>query len=101
MNHSQLTEVQATNLRTLIAVRLELERDTADTCRAYALDPKTAERLRQLSVEGMWALVHAVGQVGLFVARDDLAALVDAPPTVAGALAAAHPARPAVLPSTR
>lgn len=101
MDHSQLTEVQATNLRTLIAVRLGLERDIADTCRAYALDPKSAERLRLLSVESMWALVHAVGQVSLFVARDDLAALVDAPPSVAGALAAAHPPRPAVLPSAR
>lgn len=101
MDHSQLTEVQSTNLRTLIAVRLGLERDTADTCRAYGLDPRTAERLRLLSVEGMWALVHSVGQVGLFVARDDLGALVDAPPAVAGALAAAHPARPAVPPSAR
>lgn len=96
MDHSQLSEVQATNLRTLMAVRLGLEQDATDTCRAYALCPRAAERLRLLSVEGIWALVHAVGQVSLFIARDDLAALVDAPPAVAGALAAAHPPRPAV-----
>jgi len=101
MDHSQLTDLQATNLRTLIAIRLGLERDTADTCRAFALDPRAAERLRSLSVESMWELVHAVGQVSLFIARDDLAALVDAPPSVAGALAAAHPPRPAPLPSAR
>ena len=101
MDNSQLTEIEATNLRTLIAIRLGLERDEADTCRAYALDPRTAERLRTLSLEGLWALVHAVGQVSLFIARDDLASLVDAPPSVAGALAAAHPPRPAIRPTTR
>lgn len=96
-----LTEVQSTNLRTLIAVRLGLERDAADTCRAYALDPKTAERLRLLSLERLWSLVHTVGEVSLFIARDDLAALMDAPPSIAGALAAAHPPRAPVLPAAR
>lgn len=100
MDNTPLTEVQTTNLRTLIAIRLGLERDAADTCRAYALDSKAAERLRSLSVERLWALVHAVGQVSLFVARDDLAALIDAPPSVAGALAAAHPPRSINAPST-
>lgn len=90
-----LTEVQAINLRTLVAIRLGLERDAVDTCRAYALDPRTAERLRLLSVEHLWSLVHTVGQVSLFVARDDLAALMNAPPSIAGALAAAHPPRAA------
>ena len=93
-----LTEVQSTNLRTLIAIRLGLERDAADTCRAYALDPKTAERLRSLSVEHLWSLVHTVGQVSLFIARDDLAALMEAPPSIAGVLAAAHPPRAPVAP---
>lgn len=101
MTHSLLTEVQTTNLRTLIAIRLGLERDAVDTCRMFALDPNTAERLRALSLERLWALVHTVGQVSLFVARDDLAALIDAPCPIAGALAAAHPPRPALLPSTR
>ena len=90
-----LTDVQSTNLRTLMAIRLGLECDAADTCRAYALDSGTAERLRVLSIERLWSLVHTVGQVSLFVARDDLGALMDAPPSVAGALAAAHPPRPA------
>lgn len=101
MTHPPLTEVQTTNLRTLITIRLGLERDAVDTCRMFALDPNTAERLRTLSLERLWALVHVVGQVSLFVARDDLAALIDAPCAIAGALAAAHPARPALVPSTR
>ena len=88
MTHPPLTEVQTTNLRTLITIRLGLERDAVDTCRMFAL-------------ERLWALVHVVGQVSLFVARDDLAALIDAPCAIAGALAAAHPARPALVPSTR
>lgn len=93
-----LTEVQSSNLRTLIAIRLGLERNAADTCRAYALDAKTAERLRSLSVEHLWSLVHTVGQVSLFVARDDLAVLMEAPPSIAGVLAAAHPPRAPVAP---
>ncbi|TXH53026.1 MAG: hypothetical protein E6Q93_20060 [Burkholderiaceae bacterium] len=101
MNHSQLTEVQTTNLRTLIAIRLGLERDSVDTCRMFALDPNTAERLRALSIDHLWSLVYAVGQVSLFVARDDLAALIDAPSVVAGALAAAHPPRPSLAPTAR
>jgi len=99
MDNSSLTEVQSTNLRTLIAIRLGLERDVADTCRAYALDPGTAERVRALSVERLWTFVHAVGQVSLFVARDDLGALIDAPTAIAGALAAARPPRSADAPS--
>lgn len=101
MTHSPLTEVQTTNLRTLIAIRLGLERDAVDTCRMFALDLSTAERLRTLSLERLWALVYVVGQVSLFVARDDLAALIDAPSAIAGALAAAHPPRPALVPTTR
>lgn len=101
MTHSPLTEVQTTNLRTLIAIRVGLERDTVDTCRMFALDPNTAERLRSLPLERVWALVHTVGQVSLFVARDDLAALIDAPCTIAGALAAAHSPRPALVPPSR
>lgn len=93
MHNLPLTEVQTTNLRTLIAIRLGLERDAVDTCRIFALDPGTAERLRALSLERLWALVHAVGQASLFVARDDLAALIDAPSIIAGALAAARPPR--------
>lgn len=101
MTHLPLTEVQTTNLRTLIAIRVGLERDAVDTCRMFSLDTNTAERLRTLSLERLWALVHAVGQVSLFVARDDLATLIDAPPPITGALAAAHPPRPALASSTR
>lgn len=101
MTHLPLTEVQTTNLRTLIAIRLGLERDAVDTCRMFSLDTNTAERLRTLSPERLWALVHAVGQVSLFIARDDLAALIDAPSPITGALAAAHPPRPALVPSAR
>lgn len=100
MTHSPLTEVQTTNLRTLIAIRLGLERDAVDTCRMFSLDAATADRLRALSIEGLWALVYAVGQVSLFVARDDLAALIEAPLAIAGALAAAHPPRPAPVSPT-
>lgn len=93
MNHPPLTDVQAANLRTLIAVRLGLERDAVDTCRIFALSPRAAERLKGLQVEQLWSLVQAIGQTSLFVPRDDLVALIDAPPSVAGALAAAHTPR--------
>jgi hypothetical protein len=101
MHDSPLTEVQAANLRTLITVRLGLERDIVDTCRMFALDPRTAEQLRALPLDQLWTLVYAVGQVSLFVARDDFASLLSSPSTVAGALAAAHPPRPAPTSATR
>jgi hypothetical protein len=79
MNQAPLTDVQSTNLRTLLALRVGLERDTVDTCRMFALHPQAAERLRALPLERMWVLVHAIGQTSLFVPRDDLVALIDAP----------------------
>lgn len=93
MHDSPLTEVQDANLRTLITIRVGLERDTVDTCRMFALDPRTAERLRTLPLDRLWDLVHSIGQVSLFIARDDLGSLLDSPPSVAGALAAAHAPR--------
>ncbi len=93
MHH--LTDIQTTNLRTLYAVRLGLERDAVDTCRMFSLHPRLADQLRALQPEQMCALVHAVGQISIFVPRDDLAALLEAPLQLVGALAAAHPPRPA------
>jgi hypothetical protein len=94
MHDSPLTEVQDVNLRTLILIRVGLERDSVDTCRMFALDRSTADQLRTMPLDRLWTLVHAVGPVSLFVARDDLGRLLASPPCVAGPLAAAHAARP-------
>lgn len=94
MCNLQLSDVQATNLQLLYAIRLGIERDLVDTCRKYVLTPEQAERLRAIPLEGLWPLVHALGDTSLFVPRCDLVALVDAPAALAGTLAAAHPPGP-------
>ena len=93
-----LTDVQSTNLQILYSIRLGMERDLVGTCRKFGLVASLAERLRAMTPEELWALVHAIGQTSLFVPRDDFVALIDAPPALAGTLAAAHPPRPAPRP---
>lgn len=90
-----LTDVQATNLQILYSIRLGIERDLVGTCRKFGLVASLAERLRAMTPEELWALVHAIGQTSLFVPRDDMGALIDAPVTLVGTLAAAHPPCPA------
>ena len=90
----QLSEVQATNLQWLHAIRLGLERDAVGTCRKFCLQPAQAEALRALPQEHLWVLVCAVGQTSLFVARSDLIDLLTAPTDIAGILAAARPPVP-------
>lgn len=94
MSNLQLSDVQATNLQLLYAIRLGIERDLVDTCRKFFLTPDQAERLRVIPPEGLWPLVHALGDTSLFVPRCDLVTLVDVPAALAGMLAAAHPPCP-------
>jgi len=88
MSHLLLSDVQATNLRLLYAIRLGAERDMVETCRKFCLSAEQAKRLGALTAEGLWTLVHAVGQVSLFIPRSDLIELMDAHPALAGTLAA-------------
>ncbi|WP_406625187.1 hypothetical protein [Acidovorax sp. SDU_ACID1] len=90
MCHLLLSDVQATNLRMLYAIRLGAERDKVETCRKFSLNAEQAERLLTITPEGLWTLVHAVGQTSLFIPRSDLVQLLDAPPALVGTLAAAH-----------
>ncbi|UEC01759.1 hypothetical protein [Burkholderia vietnamiensis] len=91
MCHLLLSDVQATNLRMLYAIRLGTEHDMVETCRKFSLNVEQAERLRSITPEGLWTLVHAVGQTSLFIPRSDLIQLIDAPSALAGTLAAVHP----------
>lgn len=90
----QLSDVQATNLQLLYAIRLGMERDLVDTCRRFGLHALQAKRLREMTSEALWAAVHAIGNTSLFVPRSDIIALLDAPEALAGTLAAAHPPTP-------
>ncbi|MCL4182346.1 MAG: hypothetical protein KJ011_02760 [Burkholderiaceae bacterium] len=89
-----LSDVQATNLQLLYAIRLGMERDLVDTCRRFGLHARQAARLREMSSEALWAAVHAIGNTSLFIPRSDIIALLEAPQVLAGTLAAAHPPTP-------
>ena len=95
MCHLLLSDVQSTNLQLLHAILVGTERDIVETCRKFSLHAALAERLRTMSPAEVWSLVHAVGQTSLFVPRADLVALIDAPPALAGTLAAARSPLPA------
>lgn len=94
MSNLHLSDVQATNLQLLYAIRLGTEGDLVGTCRKFCLDAEQAERLRSMTPDGIWTLVLAVGQTSLFIPRSDFIQLLDAPPALVGTLAAAHPPAP-------
>lgn len=94
MHHKPLSDVQSTNLQLLYAIRLGMECDLVGTCRKFCLHSDQAERLRAMTPEELWTLVHAIGQTSLFVPRSDIVALIDAPAMLAGTLAAARPPSP-------
>ena len=91
MYHLLLSDVQSTNFQLLHAILVGTERDMVETCRKFNLHAAQAERLRAMNPAEVWNLVHAVGQISLFVPRADLVALIDSPPALAGTLAAARP----------
>jgi hypothetical protein len=91
MCHLLLSDVQSTNLQLLHAILVGTGRDMVETCRKFNLHAAQAERLRAMNPAEVWNLVHAVGQISLFVPRADLVALIDSPPALAGTLAAARP----------
>jgi hypothetical protein len=86
-----LSNVQATNLQLLYAIRVGLEHDPVDTCLKYRLHAHQAACLRAMGPEQLWSRVHAVGHTSLFVARSDLIALLEAPAELVGTLAASRP----------
>lgn len=94
MFHLQLSDVQATNLQLLYAIRTGMDRCMVDTCRKYGMNPDQAKRLRTLSPADVWALVHNLGETSLFVPRSDILDLIDAAPAIVATLAASHPPRP-------
>lgn len=95
-----LVNVQDTNLQMLLAVRVGLESHPVDTCRAFGLRADAAERLRAMAPDKLLSRVQAVGPTSLLVLRSDFMDLLEAPATLAGTLAAAHPATPATDPAS-
>ncbi|HVR52860.1 MAG: hypothetical protein DI587_03550 [Variovorax paradoxus] len=90
-----LSNVQATNLQLLYAIRVGLEHDPVDTCLKYRLHARQAARLRAIGPEELWTRVQAVGHTSLFFARNDLLDLLEEPAELVGTLAAARtPALP-------
>lgn len=94
MFHQQLSDVQATNLQLLYAIRTGMDRCMVDTCRKYGMNPALAERLRAMAPAEVWAFVHTLGEASLFVPRSDILRLLDAAPSIVGTLAASHPPFP-------
>lgn len=84
------TDVIATNLHLLSAIRLGLEQDRVGTSCRFGLDSALADHLQTLGHEQLCQLVTHVGQVTLFPPRHDLLALLRAPTALAGTLAAVH-----------
>lgn len=95
-----LVNVQDTNLQMLLAVRIGLESHPVDTCRAFGLRADAAERLRAMAPDKLLSRVQAVGPTSLLVLRSDFMDLLEAPATLAGTLAAAHPATPTTDPAS-
>jgi hypothetical protein len=87
-----LRDARATNLHMVEAIRLGLERDVVGTCLRYGLNAEQGQRLLALDPQALNAKVASVGNQSLFVPRNDLLDLLDAPDALRATLAAARPA---------
>ena len=90
MSQFQLTDVQATNLNMLFAIRLGIERDRITTCSKFAINATLADHLQSLDPQQLWSIVAHTGQASLFPPRHDMLTLLQAPASLAGPLAAVH-----------
>ena len=90
MSQFQLTDVQATNLNMLFAIRLGIERDRVTTCSKFAVHAALADHLQSLDPQQLWSIVAHTGQASLFPPRHDLLTLLQAPISLTGPLAAVH-----------
>lgn len=87
MNNVHLSDVQYFNLNALTAIKIGMQQDKVSTCCKFALDAAQAERLGNLRMEQIWAIVANVGATTLFPPRADLLSLLQTPLPLAGPLA--------------
>ena len=90
MSNVQMSDVQLTNLTMLLAIRDSILRDMVGTCCRFGLDAPQGQRLSELSVHQIMAIVANVGDVSLFPPRADLIRLLALPLPVARPMATVH-----------
>jgi hypothetical protein len=94
MDQATFTDVQLSNLTLLLTIRDGVLKDCAGTCSRFLLDATQAQRIAELGVPQIMALVTNVGEASLFSPRSDLLDLLAAPLPLVRTLAAAHAPRP-------
>jgi hypothetical protein len=88
MHHTELSDVQLTNLTLLLTIRDGVLQDRLVTCCRFNLGATEAERIARMNVQQIIAFVANVGDVTLFPVRHDLIALLEAPLPLTRPLAA-------------
>ena len=76
----------------LLTIRDGVMQDRLATCCKFALDAAQAERLGNLGIQQIMAIIANVGDATLFPPRRDLLALLDLPLPLARPRAAVHSA---------
>lgn len=94
MDQATFTDVQLSNLTLLLTIRDGVLKDRAGTCSRFLLDATQAQRIAELGVPQIMALVANVGDASLFPPRRDLLELLAAPLPLARPLAAVHGPQP-------
>lgn len=94
LNPLQLSDVQSTNLHMLCAIHSGVERDRVVTCSKFALDQALASYIRAMNDQLLWSTVAHFGEITMFPPRQDLLALLQAPPPLTGPLALVRAPRP-------
>lgn len=93
MDQATFTDVQLSNLTLLLTIRDGVLKDRAGTCSRFLLDATQAQRIAELGVPQIMALVANVGEASLFPPRSDLLDLLAAPLPLARPLAAVQAPR--------
>lgn len=89
-----LSDIQMLNLSILMAMQSSIRKDLVLACYKYKLTAEQAPKVAELGPEKIQALVANLGQESLFIPRQDLLQLLEAPPALVGPLSAVRAQQP-------
>lgn len=85
-NSVALSDVQLLNLSFLMALQASIRQDPIAACYKYRLSADQAPKVADLPPEKIQTLVANLGHECLFIPREDLLQLLEAPPGLVGPL---------------
>jgi hypothetical protein len=88
------SDIQLLNLSFLLTIQASIREDPVAACYKYRVRAEQASRLADLAPEQMQRLVANLGHQCLFMPRDDILQLLEAPPGLLAPLSSVRASQP-------